>query len=397
MARDVEKELLPYKSVLLLQGPKGLFFYKLGKYLKSLGKKVYKVNFNGGDLITYPDFKNSYNFTDKFEKFRKFLENLIDEKKIDLVLMYGDYKPYHKVAIEVCRDYQIDWYVFEEGYVRPHYVTMEKWGVNGFSNIPRDPQFYLNLPNFEIPEPKPNEFRFSKRALSSFLHYLFLELLRWKFPYYKPYKNYFPYVPYLLCLLRGVIRKQIYKITEKPIFSLLTGELKKRYFLVPLQVFNDSQVLLHSKYKSVGEFIEEVLESFSKHALKEHFVVFKHHPVDRGFVCYKKLIKNLAEKFGIKGRVFYVHDLHLPTLIKNSLGVVVINSTVGLQALYHNIPVKAMGRAIYDVPGLTFQGELNDFWKDPGTIDRKLFKKFYNYVVKTTQLNGSFWGRFPFE
>jgi len=139
------------------------------------------------------------------------------------------------------------------------------------------------------------------------------------------------------------------------------------------------------------------LESFSKHALKEHFIVFKHHPVDRGFVCYKKLIKNLAEKFGIKGRVFYVHDLHLPTLIKNSLGVVVINSTVGLQALYHNIPVKAMGRAIYDIPGLTFQGELNDFWKDPGTIDRKLFKKFYNYVVKTTQLNGSFWGRFPFE
>jgi capsule polysaccharide modification protein KpsS len=229
------------------------------------------------------------------------------------------------------------------------------------------------------------------------LHYLFLELLSLKFPHYRFYKNYRPYLPYLFGLLRGVIRKQVYKIAEKPIFSLLTNELRKKYFLVPLQVYNDSQVILHSKYNSVKEFIEEVLESFAKNALKEHFIVFKHHPVDRGFVCYKGFIENLGKKLDIKDRVFYVHDLHLPTLIKGSLGVVVINSTVGLQSLYHNIPVKVMGKAIYDIPGLTFQGNLDDFWKNPGEIDRTLFKKFYGYIIKTTQLNGSFWGRFPFE
>ncbi len=397
MARDIVRELSPYKNILLLQGPKGFFFYKLGKYLKKLGKNVYKINFNGGDLITYPDFKNSYNFTDKIENFKEFLKSFIKEKKIDLILMYGDYRPYHRIAVEVCQDLQIDWYTFEEGYVRPHYITMEKYGVNGFSRLPKDLQFYLNLPDSDFLEPKPNEFRFYKKALSCFLHYLSLELLSLKFPHYQFYKNYRPYLPYLFGLLRGVIRKQVYKIAEKPIFSLLTNELRKKYFLVPLQVYNDSQVILHSKYNSVKEFIEEVLESFAKNALKEHSIVFKHHPVDRGFVCYKSFIENLGKKLDIKDRVFYVHDLHLPTLIKGSLGVVVINSTVGLQSLYHNIPVKVMGKAIYDIPGLTFQGSLDDFWKNPGEVDRTLFKKFYGYVIKTTQLNGSFWGRFPFE
>lgn len=92
-----------------------------------------------------------------------------------------------------------------------------------------------------------------------------------------------------------------------------------------------------------------------------------------------------------------MHDLHLPTLIKGSIGVIVVNSTVGLQALYHNRPVKVMGKAIYDMPGLTFQGSLDKFWQNPGKIDRKLFEKFRSYVIKTTQLNGSFYGRFPFE
>jgi capsular polysaccharide export protein len=397
MARDIIRELSPYKNILLLQGPKGFFFYKVGKYIKKLGKNVYKINFNGGDLITYLDFKNSYNFTDKIENFREFLENFIKKKRIDLILMFGDYKPYHKIAIEVCQGYRMDWYVFEEGYVRPHYITMEKYGVNGFSNLPKDTLFYLNLPDFNIPEPKPNEFRFYKRALSSFLHYIFLELLSWKFPHYRFYKNYRPYVPYVFSVLKGVVRKQVYKITERSIFSFLTNDLQKKYFLVPLQVYNDSQIVLHSKYNSVKEFIEEVLTSFAKNALKEHSIVFKHHPIDRGFVCYKNFIKNLSEKLEVKDRVFYVHDLHLPTLIKSSLGVVVINSTVGLQSLYHNIPVKVMGEAIYNIPGLTFQGSLDDFWKNPGKIDRTLFRKFYGYVIKTTQLNGSFWGKFPFE
>ena len=40
-------------------------------------------------------------------------------------------------------------------------------------------------------------------------------------------------------------------------------------------------VIIHSKYNSIEEFIEEVLISFSKFAKKDKFIFIKHHPVDR--------------------------------------------------------------------------------------------------------------------
>lgn len=390
-------EILKYNNYLLLQGPKGFFFYRFAKYLKNKGKKLWKINFNGGDFITFPLFKNAISFRDPFEKWEEFIEKFLKEKEIDVILLYGDYKPYHKIAIKVATKLNIDTYVFEEGYIRPHYITMEKFGINGFSALPRTSDFYYKLPDFKIPEPEPVNFRFSKRVFSCVLHYLFLELLRWRYPRYKPYKVYFPYIKFIFCQIRSVIRKILYRIKQRKYIQLFTGELSKKYFLVPLQVHNDSQIILHSPYEKIEDFITEVIESFSKNASKEHCLVFKHHPVDRGFKNYRNFINRLSEKFNIKNRVFYVHDLHLPTLIKHSLGVIIINSTVGIQSLYHNIPVKVMGNAIYDIPGLTFQGQLHKFWQEYSQIDRKLFNKFYFYVIKTTQLNGSFYGKFPFE
>lgn len=45
--------------------------------------------------------------------------------------------------------------MFEEGYFRPDYVTLEKQGVNAFSPLPRQADFYLeqadNLPEPAVP------------------------------------------------------------------------------------------------------------------------------------------------------------------------------------------------------------------------------------------------------
>ena len=396
MIKEVKKEVLEYGNYLLLQGPKGFFFYKLGKYLEGIGKTVYKINFNGGDLLTYPSFRNVYNYRDKIENFREYFKNFIETKNIDVVLLYGDYKPYHRIAIEVCKERNIPVYVFEEGYVRPYYITMEKYGINGFSKLPKDPTFYRNLPKIEVEEPLPVNFSYTKQTLSRAFHYISLELLRWYFPDYVPHKSYVPYLPRIFCWIRGLIRKPIYLYKEKPVFKKIL-QLRKRYFLVVLQVHDDTQITLHSDYNSVEEFIHDVLHSFANYAKDDNYLVFKHHPVDRGFKNYEKLIKELSDKLKVKERVFYIHDMPLPKLIKGSLGVITINSTVGMQALYHNVPVKAMGRAIYDIPGLTFQGSLDDFWNNPGEVDKELYNKFRSYVIKTTQLNGSFYGRFPFE
>jgi capsular polysaccharide export protein len=80
----------------------------------------------------------------------------------------------------------------------------------------------------------------------------------------------------------------------------------------------------------------------------------------------------------------------LPTLLNKSQGVVVVNSTTGLSAIHHNRPLKTLGRALFDMPGLTFQGSLDRFWQEKTQPDPELFRAFRRVVLDRAQVNGSF-------
>ena len=56
----------------------------------------------------------------------------------------------------------------------------------------------------------------------------------------------------------------------------------------------------------------------------------------------------------------------LDELVQHALGMVTVNSTAGLHALQMSCPVITLGQAVYDVPDLTFQGELDEFGNDRG-------------------------------
>ena len=143
------------------------------------------------------------------------------------------------------------------------------------------------------------------------------------------------------------------------------------------------------------DFIQEVVISFAKEADTSLHLVFKHHPMDRGYRHYGNLLRELAKEYDLEGRVHYVCDVHLPTLMKHSLGIVTINSTTGIQALHHGKPVIALGRAIYNLPKLTFQGGLDQFWKNPGRVNRLHYRRFRYALVHYSQLNGAYYGRSP--
>lgn len=228
------------------------------------------------------------------------------------------------------------------------------------------------------------------------MYHFFKLLMRWKYPHYSYHKkiSYFK-EPFLW--LRSGYRKIIYRFKERKTAYKLTGQFKKRYFLVPLQAANDSQIAFHSRYKRVDDFIADVIKSFAASASERHHLIFKHHPMDRGHTDYTKVIEFFASWYGVSDRVKYVHDIHLPDLLKNAIGVVLINSTVGMSCLFHGTPLKVMGTAIYDMPGLTFQGSLDDFWQNPGKVDMKLYRRLRQYVIEHTQINGSFYGLWPFR
>jgi capsular polysaccharide export protein len=154
---------------------------------------------------------------------------------------------------------------------------------------------------------------------------------------------------------------------------------------------------VHSSYDSVDQFIEHVLGSFARCAPPDTVITLKHHPLDRGYSDYTALIGRLTRTLGLERRCFYIHDQHLPTLLKHTCGVVVVNSTAGLSAVGEGVPVKVCGEAIYDIQGLTFQGALDNFWQYAHLArpNPTLYRAFRSYLISHTQHQGSFYKQLP--
>jgi len=377
-------------NILLLQGPMGDFFKKLDTLFSSQGATTFRIGFNAGDWL----FSHKYNYIpyrDTLDAWGGFIEEFFIQNSIDKVFLFGDCRLYQSIAIEIAQKLGIETYVFEEGYIRPNYITLEKWGVNNFSLIPRDREFYENLTSKEYKHKLdlPTNPSFFKMAMSASLYYIFAYFGKFRYPYYKHHRELHPFKEFFYAI-RNLYRKYKYKLIEH---NKQDEIIKKKFFFVPLQTYNDFQLKTHSQFNTIEEFITIVIDSFAKVNLDDTYLVIKHHPMDRGRKDYKKYIKELASSLGIDDRVIVVYDLHLPTLLSHAIGTITINSTVGLQALYHNSPVKVLGNAIYDIDGLCDQKSLDNFFKTPIKPDRRLFEKFRGYLINNTQINCSFYGK----
>ncbi|HED4372686.1 capsule biosynthesis protein [Campylobacter coli] len=384
--RDKIKKEFSGKTVLLLQGPVGTFFHRLAIKMKKNKTKVFKLNFNGGDFLFYPSGKRCKCDEKDLENF---YESFFKEKKIDAIVMYNDCRLIHAKAIKVAKELGIGIWIFEEGYLRPYCITFEKDGVNANSSLPRDKNFYLscNILTKESIKEIPGGFKFM--AFSAFLYWLFSFLLAPFFNNKLHHRTLYPFE--FLFWFRSLYRKYLYKFTEKKLNQKIYS-LEKKYFLAILQVYNDTQIKHHYK-KSIEEFIEELILSFANHARAKSYLIFKHHPMDRGYRNYSKLINGLSQKYHVEGRIFYVHDTYLPTLLKNALGCITINSTVGLSAILEGCPTKVCGNAFYNFEGLAYPKKLQFFWREAHAYkpNPSLVLNFKNYLLNTNQFNGNFY------
>jgi capsular polysaccharide export protein len=377
------------KRILLLQGPVGPFFNRLRLDLEAVGATVFKINFNGGDVLFYP--QHAMWFRSGMYDWGGYFLEAIQANQIDLVMLMGDCRPIHQIAHAIAKKHNIEVAVFEEGYIRPDFITIERDGVNGFSNIPKDPQFYFkqSLAPLEVEVSVGKTFGLS--AMWAMMYYLACFVMWPAFFQYQHHRT--------LNLLEGLIwvrgfwRKRWYQFKERYLEKQLSSALSQQYYLLPLQVHNDSQLHVHSNFASIDEFISYSIKSFAQFAPSGTHLVIKHHPLDRGYHDYTRLIQQLSHSYGVQARIIYLHDQHLPTLLTHCKGVVLINSTVGMSALHHYCPLKACGEAIYNIEGLTYQGDLDSFWLEASNFkpDTELLTRFKNYVVNSTQINGNFY------
>lgn len=379
------------KRVLLLQGPVGPFFARFARDLRWAGATVFKVNFNGGDWFFYQD--NAIAFRGTAEEWPAFFESLLNRLNVDVLMLFGDCRRYHKAAHDIAERRGLEVGVFEEGYLRPNHITLERHGVNGNSKLPTSPIFYLN--NTVAPEPSTKAVgnTFYHAAWWACVYTLMASLLKFYFPRYQHHRRLsiaeaYPWY-------KALLRKAKYALRERGAHAKLTTQLSKKYFLVPLQVHDDSQIQVHSTFNSVDQFIVETVNSFYLSAPADAVLVIKHHPLDRGHRDYTRLIAQLKTQFGLGQRLMYVHDLNLPSLLDHARGVIVINSTVGLSALIHKAPLKVCGEAVYNINGLVYQGDLDSFWSNASKqpFNTELLRRFRNYIINHSQINGSFYKR----
>jgi capsular polysaccharide export protein len=155
---------------------------------------------------------------------------------------------------------------------------------------------------------------------------------------------------------------------------------------------SDAQIRTHSTFSSIANMLATVLKSFAKYANDDSLLVIKNHPFDTGLINYKHIIQKLCYEYNIKfDRVLYIENGHTPTLIKYAKGVVLVNSTVGMSALFHERPTIALGEAIYNLPNLTYQKSLDKFWLNLYKPDIRLYRKLELFLMENNQINGNFY------
>lgn len=130
---------------------------------------------------------------------------------------------------------------------------------------------------------------------------------------------------------------------------------EKPVILLPLQIESDSNIQNNSPYfKTMEELIRSVTSVLGD---TDAQVVVKPHPEDQS---RRDRIEALCSDSDVR----CCWDLSLQSLFPITDLVVVINSTVGLEALLQNKPVVALGRSIYDQKGFTMDLEDKDSLRD---------------------------------
>lgn len=275
------------RSFLFLQGTASPFFSTFATKLNDIGFRYYRVNFCGGDQLfstknNHTDGEHNWNYTGIPENFSQWLSKKLNHYRITDILLFGDSRPLHIQAIKLATQQCIQVHVFEEGYLRPDWLTLEKHGANANSSLPREPQWYLDYSR-SIKKPKPrNEtsYRLKVRVLHDMRYHINSFLQRKQFPHYRTHRPRTPLVEYLGWSGRFptlLFYEQLNKLTINRLIKSKTV-----FYVLPLQLDSDIQIRIHSSFRHMKDVIRRVLQSFAAHAPSNSKIVIKNHPLDTG-------------------------------------------------------------------------------------------------------------------
>ena len=377
------------RSFLFLQGLATHLFVRLGDALAARGHAVHRVNFNPGDRLFWKR-PSASDFAGTDAQWPAALEALIAAHGVTDIVMFSDCRPRHAAAIAVAKRRGLRPWIFEEAYLGPGYITLEQDGVNALSPLPRDPG-RIGAMAQGLPPAQPEALSggsFLRRASDDVRYNIHNLLLRHRFPHWRTHRSWNPFHEYAGWLLRGALRPAR-RGWARHRLTRLQG-WPGPVFVLPLQLEGDYQLRLHSPFSSLGDAITTIVASFAAHAPRDALLAVKGHPLDNGLIAWGRFAMRRAAEAGVADRLLWLPELPFGPVLAPAAGVVTVNSTAGLQALREGKPVVALGAAIYDMPGLTFQGGLDRFWTEATAPDPALVDALRRVLAAHCLIRGGF-------
>jgi capsular polysaccharide export protein len=307
-------------------------------------------------------------------------------------VIYGDTRPVHAEAAAAARARGLTVHVFEEGYIRPFWVTYERGGANGHSRLMdlsvAEMRAALEQSDLDVPHPPA-------RWGDMRSHVLYGALYHW-------------FVIFRNGAYRGRTHRELSVATEAWLYTrrlllmpaialerfLETARIRGAgwpYHLVLLQLEHDASFRMHGPFARQEEFLRTVLDGFARGAPRHHHLVVKAHPLENGRSPLRRTIRALARERGLGARVHYVAGGKLARLLDHARTAVTVNSTAAQQVLWRGIPLKVFGRAVYAKPEFASRQALEAFFAQPGRPDTRAYRDYRRFLLETSQVPGGFY------
>ena len=391
------------KSFLFLQGPISPFFPALAATLKARGHRVLRINVCLGDHLLWkglfwPERQwrafhagdvPAEDFQGRLGEWHAHVRQVLDEHAVTDLVLLGEQRPYHRIAIAAAKARGIAVTATDFGYIRPDWIILERDGHNAVSHFPRDPVSILALAEGLPPLDGKRYFtdHFPTQARWDVLFHL-SNLSLWPYSHFQGFQLH-PIIPaYLGTAWRMALRGRTRRRAEA-LMARLPEDAP--FYLFAMQMENDYSIRAYSPYPDMDTPLRETVRSFAAHAPPDAHLGVKVHPLDPGMKHWTARLRRMARRAGVEDRVHLLDAIQLDPLLQRAAGVVTVNSTVGIHALQVGKPIIALGDALYRVPGLTHEGGLDSFWQEAHPPIAALTDAFLRAIGHHLHVRGGFY------
>lgn len=379
----------------MLQGPHGPFFDRLATRLRRSGAAVWRVAFNAGDAFFWSDRASVIAHRGSGADWPAHLAQIIADKRVTDIVLYGDVRPIHAAAVRAAQAQGLRLHVFEEGYLRPYWISYERGGANGHSALmamgtAEMTEVLHDVGNVQAQPPAHWGDMRQHKFYGALYHFLVL-LARRRWPGWTSHRKIGIMQEFRLSFRRLLLTPELALLSWSKSRTIRCNGFD--YALVLMQLEHDANFQTHSDFDSNAAFIAQVVRDFAAAAPAEQHLVFKAHPLEDGRAGNGWAIAQAARALGLEDRVHYIPGGKLAQLVSQARAVVTVNSTAAQQALWRGLPVKALGRAVYDKPGLTSSQTLTEFLADPQPPEAAAYAVYRDYLLQTSQLPGGYYAR----